>query len=122
MGTHNAVTLFKKADAALGMMVRQFAQSALGDGEVLNPTVRAEVVQLQADIKAQILHIEKTGQLEQPPHPSGEDRATRQGRFGSGKGGGINNEAAVKLRAERVALEKAEIEAYEMAAAMELAI
>ncbi len=108
MAVHNAVTLLKKSDAALGMMVRHFCQSALADGVVLDSAVRAEVVQLQVDIKAQVKHIEETGQLQQPPHKKGDERAPKGSRHGKGKGGGMSTAEAKKMRADRVAKEKCE--------------
>lgn len=105
----NAVTLLKKSDAALTSMARHFAQSALSDSPLLPKELRIEIEELQVDIKAQVKHIEKTGELEQSPHMTKDQgRAPKGGRHGKGKGGGMTNAAAKKMRADRVATEKAE--------------
>lgn len=107
MAVHNAVTLLKKSDAALNTMSRHFAKSAFGDGPILPKALRTEIEQLQVDIRAQVKHIEKTGELEQKPHKTKEQgREPKRGRTGDGKGGGMTAEEAKQMRKDRVKKDK----------------
>lgn len=119
--SYNAITLLRKADEEFSVLMALFPQNAFAEGPEVDPLVRARVVQLQVDLKDQIKHIEKTGELEQVPHVTieqGRAEKSNKGRQhqktrkegyrhhkkGFGKGGGLTgDEVRERQRKDREA-------------------